>query len=347
MFVLSGAEDLVPIEHRPAVTRYRPRTEGLFALIERNQSETTDHWQVRAKDGLASRYGTAERRNDDPATLAKPVDRSRVFGWYLTETRDLFDNRIVYEYDLDEGESDGHRWRTPLLSRIRYADQTGPDFLVSVTLEYGDRPDPFSEFRAGFEVRTTRRCTAIVTRSHAGEDRLIRRYRLVYLDERPEVAADRPRNGVSLLSQVEVVGHDDDGHEHAELPALEFGYRRFDPDTGRNLIPLTGPELPPGSLGRAEYELADLTGNGLPDVLELNGSARYWANAGDGRFEPPRTRSSTFRFGPPSRGGRAAHTPFSQHSIDGWRRPGGAGVLHTDVWLLPDRCPIHPGGEPA
>src|SRR5262245_47260235 len=31
VFLLSGAEDLVPIEQQPEVTRYRPRTEGLFA----------------------------------------------------------------------------------------------------------------------------------------------------------------------------------------------------------------------------------------------------------------------------------------------------------------------------
>src|SRR3954467_9506959 len=33
-FVLSGAEDLVPVAVAPGMTRYRPRTEGLFARIE-------------------------------------------------------------------------------------------------------------------------------------------------------------------------------------------------------------------------------------------------------------------------------------------------------------------------
>jgi hypothetical protein len=36
-------------------------------------------------------------------------------------------------------------------------------------------------------------------------------------------------------------------------------------------------------------ELADLSGNGLPDIVQLNGVARYWINAGDGTFMPPRT----------------------------------------------------------
>lgn len=33
VFVLSGAEDLVAVEQQPGVTRYQPRTEGLFAKI--------------------------------------------------------------------------------------------------------------------------------------------------------------------------------------------------------------------------------------------------------------------------------------------------------------------------
>src|SRR5215216_4605782 len=33
-FILSGAEDLIPVAETGGVTRYRPRTEGLFAWIE-------------------------------------------------------------------------------------------------------------------------------------------------------------------------------------------------------------------------------------------------------------------------------------------------------------------------
>ena len=58
-FVLSGAEDLVEVESSVAdgeagVKIYRPRTEGLFAQIA-HHTRDTDHWQVRTKDGLASR----------------------------------------------------------------------------------------------------------------------------------------------------------------------------------------------------------------------------------------------------------------------------------------------------
>jgi Tc toxin complex TcA C-terminal TcB-binding domain/Salmonella virulence plasmid 65kDa B protein len=54
---------------------------------------------------------------------------------------------------------------------------------VSVVFVYEERPDSFSEHRAGFEIRTRRRCKRIEVRTHAGEDTLVRTYELVYLDE--------------------------------------------------------------------------------------------------------------------------------------------------------------------
>jgi len=288
VFVLSGAEDLVRVgDDANGRTRYRPRTEGLFALIERRRDASNDVWEVRGKDGLVSVYGTLGRCGDDPAVLASREDSTRIFGWHLTETRDLLGNQILYEYAADEGQEAGRRWRRPLLTRIRYADHADQRFLVSVTFEYAERPDPFSEYRAGFEMRTSLRCTSILTTAEAGRERSVRRVRLTYLDQRPDLA-EPPANGVSLLCMVEVLGYDDAGAEHAELPALEFGYTRFEPSVGRDLRPLAGVDPPASSLGRPEYELADLTGNGLPDILELNGAARFWANLGDCRFDAPR-----------------------------------------------------------
>ena len=302
VFILSGAEDLVPVAGSyPGRVRYRPRTEGLFALIERQLDAANDIWEVRGKDGLVSVYGTPGARGHDTAVLARTDDLARVFAWRLSHTRDPFGNRIVYEYRQDDGEGDGHRWRQPILKRMRYADYRDHGlerFLISVTFEYDDevdpprpRPDPGSEYRAGFEIRTSRRCTAIVTATHAGAERLVRGYRLVYLDERtdlPDLAARLPRNGVSLLSQIQVVGYDDAGQPHADMPPLELDYSRFEPERQRDLFPVTGLELPPRALADPECELADLTGNGLPDIVEIGGTIRYWPNLGEGRFDLPR-----------------------------------------------------------
>ncbi len=54
VFILSGAEDLVPVHHEGTKTTHRPRTEGLFAHIERIRGGLNDYWRVWSKDGLKS-----------------------------------------------------------------------------------------------------------------------------------------------------------------------------------------------------------------------------------------------------------------------------------------------------
>ncbi|MGH8068935.1 MAG: SpvB/TcaC N-terminal domain-containing protein [Candidatus Entotheonellia bacterium] len=309
IFILSGAEDLVPVEayveesqtQTHDRTRYRPRTEGLFARIEHHRiisrqgsAVASDYWEVRSKDGLVSFYGTERHAAahpdwQDPAVVADPADSTKIFAWKLTCTRDPFGNRIAYEYARDAGTEGPHHWDQLYLRQIRYVDYTTDEgetkFLVSVTLVYEDRPDAFFEHRPGFEIRTRKRCTGIEIRTHADEDRLVRTYHLIYLDQRDGLADRLPLNGVSLLSQVTVVGHDGDRTE--ELPPLEFGYTRFAPER-RDFFPLRGRDMPPRSLADPNLELVDLFGNGLPDILEMNGTVRYWRNLGDGRFDLPR-----------------------------------------------------------
>ncbi|MGJ0483196.1 MAG: SpvB/TcaC N-terminal domain-containing protein [Methylomicrobium sp.] len=286
-FGLSGAEDLVPVDSQQTATRYRPRTEGLFARISHHRDATQDFWQVDSKDGLTSFYGTPAAAGRDPAAIADPEHDSRIFAWKLSRSVDPFGNRIDYVYERDIEQSDGpHRWDQLYLSEIRYADYgdpANPQFLVRVKFIYEQRPDPFSEYRSGFEIRTVRRCTHIQVYTVVDQERLTRTYHFDYLDSQAD--AKLPLNQASLLHRVRVEGHD--GAQSEFLPPLEFGYSQFAPDAEK-FIAISGPDLPPGSLARPEYELADLFGNGLPDILEMNGTVRYWRNLGDSRFDRPR-----------------------------------------------------------
>lgn len=313
-FILSGAEDLVPVPvdpPQPGVTLYHPRTEGLFARISHCHDANNDYWEVRSKDGLVSLYGTPRPADagpdwQDPAVIAAPNDPTHIFAWKLTQTRDPFGNRIVYAYERDSSPDALRQWDQLYLQEIQYVDYISPtskeQFLVSVEFEYEVLPErypddvalpdkkrmyPFSDYRAGFEIRTRKRCTRIKVRTRAEQERVVRDYNFVYLDQRPEMQHSLPLNGVSLLSQFAVVGYDNVGVQTQELPPLEFGYTPFEPK-GRKFFPITGPDMPPASLAHPQYEVADLFGNGLPDVLEMNGMVRYWRNQGVGRLDRPR-----------------------------------------------------------
>lgn len=319
-FLLGGAELVAldpgesdpaadgPFESTAAATGYRPRDEAAFARITRYRDADTDHWTVETTDGVVSRFGTPGRRGEDPAAVADPADPDRAFTWELTEVVAPNGDRTEYRYRRDAG-ADGHRrWDALYPASVRYAgyedpDGDGPDpddggagndrrHLVSVEFDYGERPDPFSNHRAGFEVHTRLRCESIAVWVDAGDRELVRRYDLGYRDEggaESEEAGDGPGPGtVSLLASVDVTGYrgsggDDDGdRESQRLPATTFEYATFDPSR-RDLRPLAG-EYPRRSLAAPDLDLADLNGDGLPDLVEIADGVRYWRNLGDGEF---------------------------------------------------------------
>src|SRR5262249_43307690 len=238
---------------------------------------TDDFWEVRSRNGLKNLYGRPGLRGADSAVVRHPDHTHQVFSWNLTETADPFGNRIEYVYQRESSADDGpHHWDQIYLTTIRYVDygsREAPQFLFTIDFAYNTRPDPFSNYRAGFEVRTTRRCSQIEVRSHAETSQVARVYRLIYQDQLRPAAA--PANGMSLLRRIEVEGVDGDAREL--LPPLEFAYTGFEPSR-RIYQALSGVNdaIPERSLAHPDFELADLFGSGLPDVVQIGDVNRYW-----------------------------------------------------------------------
>jgi len=295
VFLLSGAEDLVPVkQERETVqsgnesitwlrTYYRPRTEGLFARIihhkknSNNPNYSEDYWEVKSKDGLISIYDQ---------TVANPENRKAIFAWHLGKTIDPFGNEIIYEYErelvVSTNTAQPHSYDQLYLSSIHYAqyhENSVKKYACEVRFHYEERPDAFSVYRQGFEMRTTKRCKSIETYTHTDATRKVKTCHFNYLQE-------LPLNGCSLLANVGVEGHDGDLSEW--MPPLEFGYSAFKP-SAHSLQEITG-KIPLLSLAQPGYELTDVTGNGLPDLLQMDGTgSRYWPNKGNGDFAPPKT----------------------------------------------------------
>jgi len=151
VFILSGAEDLVPVLKNQAngweevtvsrtvnaqqykITRYRPRIEGLFALIEYwvNKNVPEDRfWRSISKDNMTTWYGkTAQSR------VADPENPERIFSWLICQTHDAKGNVIEYEYKSEDASNVGlfqphERHRNELgrtanryIKRIKYGNQ--------------------------------------------------------------------------------------------------------------------------------------------------------------------------------------------------------------------------------
>jgi RHS repeat-associated protein len=144
VFILSGAEDLVPVLKRDQdgewvfdeferdgyrVKRYRPRVEGLFARIERWTSleNGNTHWRSISKDNLLTVYGF-----DSESRIADPSDPSRVFSWLICQSYDDKGNAAIYDYAAEDGHgvdltkaNERNRVRTAgrYLKRIRYGNR--------------------------------------------------------------------------------------------------------------------------------------------------------------------------------------------------------------------------------
>jgi len=155
VFILSGAEDLVPVFKRNpdgswaqdphgnlvldeeprdgyVVRRYCPRIEGLFAGIERwtRIGDGDMHWRSISRDNVTTLYG----RGAD-SRIADPDNPSHVFSWLICYSYDDKRNAVVYEYkpedsdDVDVFTLAHERNRTPVvrsanryLKRIKYGN---------------------------------------------------------------------------------------------------------------------------------------------------------------------------------------------------------------------------------
>lgn len=292
VFILSGAEDLVEVgqlqvkEGNKTIvgTQYRPRTEGLFARILYIKNKTNNYWRVTSKDGLTSYYGTPESKGNDPATLSDPDNANKVFSWQLTQTIDLFGNRIDYKYLREASRKNAyHEWDQNYLEEINYVHYLDSNqkekALVKVTFEYEKRPDPYSSYKQGFEVRTTQRCSAIKTWSNELQ---VQQYGFAYADQTTN--GDVALNGVSMLQEIKVTGVD--GSDTESMPPITFSYTDYVPNR-QKFKHVDGP-VPLSSLSSPTITTVSLFGNGLPDILEVNGTVRYWRNLGNGKFDQPR-----------------------------------------------------------
>lgn len=373
VYILSGAEDLVPVLQNDGqqfaddtiapgyiVYRYRPRIEGLFARIERWLDTTTGevHWRSISRENITTFYGkTAESR------VADPDEQGRVFTWLICESYDDKGDAIVYNYaseddaniDLTQA-NERNRVRKAnrylkcisygnRVSRLSQPDLTQAQWLFQVVFDYDEghyeditpnpkgpvasqhqtvrasiqpdhpwtvRPDPFSHHRAGFEIRSYRRCRRVLMFHNFPElgdvPYLVHATEFDYndLDYSQSVTIDNEltyqgstrfasflqavtqsgfvrddspvqvRNGVPFVTYIK-----------KSLPPLQFEYSKVHiGDDIQALGTVSLENLPIGLDGRA-YQWIDLDGEGISGILAEQVDAWFYkTNMGGGTFGP-------------------------------------------------------------
>ncbi|MBS1910851.1 MAG: hypothetical protein JST22_02580 [Bacteroidetes bacterium] len=401
IFIISGAEDLVPVldnngarvvlnrtVHGLAytITPYRPRVEGLFARIERWTAVATgqSHFRTITRDNITTLFGY-----DANSRIADPDDPTKIFSWLICRTFDDKGNIAVYEYAAEDGAGINHalaheanrtnatRGVQRYLKHIRYGNSVpwfadwgagGSDpalptaWHFEVVLDYGDhplasplpapdrpwtlRPDPFSTYRSGFEVRTYRRCRRVLMFHHfAGEpnvglDCLVRSTDFTYSDE---TNPSDPANPIyTFLESATQTGYTRDGfggYVARSMPPAEFEYSR--PVVQPDVFTLDAESMAnlPEGLDGSRYQWVDLDGEGLSGMLTDTGGAwEYHRNLSPINLvtQPDGSRIARAKFGAqegvptlPSRSELGSHMHLMDLAGDG----------QLDLVLLDDATP--------
>lgn len=301
------------------VVAYKPRREALFARVELwTRLDTAEsHWQVLMSDNTTQLYGC-----DDTSRIFDPEQPGRVFQWLLDETQDALGNRVLYHYKPENEdnlqpaiyEAGRNHSANRYISTIEYGNYfvLGEEhFAFRIAFDYGEfslehpdaptgkwemRPDPFSSYRSGFEIRTLRRCKNILTYhcfhdQFNGEPFLTNALSLEYV-EAPTPSAGQPAPFFSFLSSATETGfrkQEDGSYLQQSLPPLAFNYSGFQPASqSYRQLKVEGGGVIPGYMEQGQYLAIDLKGEGIPGLLYSDGTTTLqWEPQGEGLYYGP------------------------------------------------------------
>lgn len=316
-----GIREVSSPDNKFLIRYYRPRIEGLFARIERWQDKATRNfkWRVITKDNMSLLFGWSEN-----SVIADPGDGGRIYEWLLEFSFDDKGNCSQYLYKKEDGKGfdinlvhNKNRIRggnltytNRYLEKVLYGNKTpytgldlpfpAPvDYLFQTVFDYGEyeatspynkvndwafRTDAFSNYKPGFEVRTTRLCNRVL--------------QFHYFSELPggmalvkslDFSYDSSR-GFSLLQSITSAGYikkTDGSYSRKSMPKNEFSYQPHAWNKEVKNISLEDLVNDPVGLDESEYQFTDLYNEGLAGILSEQAEGWFYkTNLGDGKFSP-------------------------------------------------------------
>jgi RHS repeat-associated protein len=295
------------------------RDHSAHLLVERWTEKATGavHWRTRDARNTLTIYGA---RADGFGRIVDPAEPARILRWLAEVQVDSVGNAIWFEYEsenLDGVDTSTSFERARLSSfarpqryptRIRYgntspvaADGLSPadqSWCFELVFDYGDhvsaetpgpapdrtwpaRPDAFSTFRPGFDLRTYRLCRRVLVF-----------HRFPALGAAPHAVADysfeyNENPAGTTLAAVRYSRSRKDAAgavSRQSVPALRFKYSQPHVSPAFEAAsPTASRNVPAGLLGATRW--IDLYGEGVSGILaEVNRAWYYKRNEGDGQF---------------------------------------------------------------
>jgi len=301
---------------------YRPRIEGLFARIERWSGKISQEikWRVINKVNVTTLFGWSE-----VSRISDPQDANKIFKWLPEFVFDDKGNCAHYIYKNENGLGfDGNllqnrnrikesqiTYTSLYLEKVLYGNKipyrnlnnaylNETEYLFQTIFDYGEydtnapyakirdwdfRTDSFSEYRAGFEIRTTRLCKRVLLFHYftelPGGSALVKS-----LDFGFSSASEADFTFLNSVTSCGYIKQPDGTYTSKKLPPIEFEYQKHNWNKAVNSISSDALAQAPAGLDEPLYQFTDLFGEGLSGILtEQGGGLFYKHSLGDGKFE--------------------------------------------------------------
>ena len=160
-----------------------------------------------------------------------------------------------------------------------------PDEAVNQSWNY--RPDAFSHYRAGFEIRTNRLCKCILMFHHFkeeadfGENYLVRSLNLAYESSSKDTPQKSEVTYLKSITQTGYIRKPDNTYSGKSLPPMEFEYQQL--NWSREIKSVSKENIVNAPVGLTNnYQWVDLYGEGISGILTEQGEGWFYkSNLGD------------------------------------------------------------------
>ncbi|GAB1452746.1 hypothetical protein MASR2M47_28020 [Draconibacterium sp.] len=301
---------------------YKPRIEGFFARIERWMEKSTSliKWRVTTKENVSTLFGWSAN-----SLISDPKNKLKIFEWlpefvfddkgncaqyiYKKEDSTGFDNSLVHNRNrFKNGEI---TYTNLYLEKVVYGNKTpyklfgdafppDSDYLFSTVFDFGEynqnspfdkindwdfRPDAFSNYKPGFEIRTTRLCKRVLLFHHFNG---LNEYEgLVHsVDFEYDTSTEQDFTFLKSITTVGYIKKADGSYSIKKLPSMEFGYQKHEWNSQIQSISADSVVHAPVGIDDRQYHFTDLFGEGLSGILSEQANGWFYKrNQGGGKFE--------------------------------------------------------------
>jgi RHS repeat-associated protein len=295
------------------IRNYRPRIEGLFARIERWTQKSNERikWRVITKDNLNTLFGWTDNAViSDPQNSKKIYEWLPEFVYddkgnctqyiYKREDKIGFDESLLH--NRNRLKNNAITYTNVYLEKVLYGNKTPykqfgdafpneADYLFKTVFDYGTtdyntqpidqlnswdfRPDAFSDYKAGFEIRTTRLCKRVLLYHHfkgVNEyDGLVRSVNFEY-----DTSTEQDFTFLKRITSYGYIKRQLGTYSYKKLPPMEFDYQKHEWSNEIKTVSAEALVHAPAGIEQSPYQFVDLFNEGLSGILSEQANGWYY-----------------------------------------------------------------------